>query len=77
MLGTLAEYERELITERLNAGIAAAKVEDTRFGRDYLSILRSLTANSPSSPRREPKAAVPKTPRAWSAGRRGPGRRRS
>ena len=33
MLGTLAEYERELITERVNAGIAAAKAQGTRFGR--------------------------------------------
>lgn len=33
MLATLAEYERELITERVNAGIAAAKHNGTRFGR--------------------------------------------
>lgn len=33
MLATLAEYERELITERVNAGIAAAKANGTRFGR--------------------------------------------
>ena len=33
MLATLAEYERELITERVNAGIAAAKAQGTRFGR--------------------------------------------
>lgn len=33
MLGTLAEYERELITERVNAGIAAARATGTRFGR--------------------------------------------
>ena len=33
MLATLAEYERELITERINAGIAAAKQNGTRFGR--------------------------------------------
>ncbi len=33
MLATLAEYERELITERVNAGIAAAKASGTRFGR--------------------------------------------
>lgn len=32
-LATLAEYERELITERINAGIAAAKANGTRFGR--------------------------------------------
>lgn len=33
MLATLAEYERELVTERVNAGIAAAKQNGTRFGR--------------------------------------------
>ncbi|WP_165165488.1 recombinase family protein [Corynebacterium qintianiae] len=33
MLATLAEYERELITERVNAGIAAARQNGTRFGR--------------------------------------------
>lgn len=33
MLATLAEYERELILERVNAGIAAAKQKGTRFGR--------------------------------------------
>jgi len=33
MLATLAEYERELIVERVNAGIAAARLNGTRFGR--------------------------------------------
>lgn len=33
MLATLAEYERELITERVTAGIAAARANGTRFGR--------------------------------------------
>lgn len=33
MLATLAEYERELIIERVNAGIAAARASGTRFGR--------------------------------------------
>jgi DNA invertase Pin-like site-specific DNA recombinase len=33
MLAALAEYERELIVERVNAGIAAAKQNGTRFGR--------------------------------------------
>ncbi|MBW8174000.1 recombinase family protein [Ornithinimicrobium sp. Arc0846-15] len=33
MLATLAEYERELITERVNAGIAAARAGGTVFGR--------------------------------------------
>ncbi|WP_068484048.1 recombinase family protein [Pseudoclavibacter helvolus] len=33
MLATLAEYERELIVERVNAGIAAARQNGTKFGR--------------------------------------------
>ena len=33
MLATLAEYERELIVERVNAGIATARDRGTRFGR--------------------------------------------
>jgi DNA invertase Pin-like site-specific DNA recombinase len=33
MLATLAEYERDLIVERVNAGIAAARQNGTRFGR--------------------------------------------
>ena len=33
MLGTLAEYERELIVERVNAGIAASRKSGTIFGR--------------------------------------------
>jgi DNA invertase Pin-like site-specific DNA recombinase len=33
MLATLAEYERELIVERVNAGIAASRTAGTRFGR--------------------------------------------
>lgn len=33
MLATLAEYERELIVERVNAGIAVARQNGTRFGR--------------------------------------------
>lgn len=33
MLATLGEYERELIVERVNAGIAAARDRGTRFGR--------------------------------------------
>ena len=33
MLATLAEYERELIVERVNAGISAARERGTRFGR--------------------------------------------
>ena len=33
LLATLAEYERELIVERINAGIAASKQTGTKFGR--------------------------------------------
>jgi DNA invertase Pin-like site-specific DNA recombinase len=33
MLATLAEYERELIVERVKAGLAAARASGTRFGR--------------------------------------------
>lgn len=33
MLATLAEYERELIVERVNAGIAASRDRGVRFGR--------------------------------------------
>lgn len=33
MLATLAEYERELIVERVTAGIAVARENGTRFGR--------------------------------------------
>lgn len=33
MLATLAEYERELIVERVNAGLVAARQNGTRFGR--------------------------------------------
>ncbi len=38
MLATLAEYERELIVERVNAGIAAARQSGTRFGRPPVSL---------------------------------------
>lgn len=33
MLATLAEYERELIIDGVNAGIAVARQNGTRFGR--------------------------------------------
>lgn len=33
LVAALAEYERELIVERVNAGIAAARQNGTRFGR--------------------------------------------
>lgn len=37
MLATLAEYERELIVERVKAGIAVAQESGTRFGRPPLN----------------------------------------
>ncbi|TFC86355.1 recombinase family protein [Cryobacterium sp. TMT4-31] len=54
MLATLAEYERELIVERVTAGIAAARQSGTRFGRplsdpaviaDKLAIATNARAN--------------------------------
>ncbi|GAA3584045.1 recombinase family protein [Klugiella xanthotipulae] len=36
MLATLAEYERELITERVRAGVTAAQAAGTKFGRPPL-----------------------------------------
>lgn len=35
LLATLAEYERELIVERVNAGIAVARRSGVRFGRPH------------------------------------------
>ena len=46
LLAALAEYERELIRERVNAGVAAAKAKGTRFGRtpeDPRSVAAKLT----------------------------------
>jgi DNA invertase Pin-like site-specific DNA recombinase len=42
MLATLAEYERELIVERVRAGVAVAQAAGTRFGRP-LSVCDSLS----------------------------------
>jgi DNA invertase Pin-like site-specific DNA recombinase len=36
LLATLAEYERELITERVRAGVGAAQAAGTKFGRPPL-----------------------------------------
>jgi DNA invertase Pin-like site-specific DNA recombinase len=33
MLGTIAEFERDLINERVREGIAAAKLKGVKFGR--------------------------------------------
>lgn len=67
MLATLAEYERELIVERVNAGIAAARRNGTRFGRP-VSDRTSLRTNwrSPRTPAR--RDAPRKTPPTSSAG---------
>jgi hypothetical protein len=66
MLATLAEYERELIVERVNAGIAAARQSGTRFGRPAVD--PAVITSWPSSPTPARKAAPRKTPAAWSGG---------
>lgn len=38
VLATLAECERELLVERVNAGIAAARESGTRFGRPPVTL---------------------------------------
>ncbi|WP_425351792.1 recombinase family protein [Paeniglutamicibacter terrestris] len=43
-LASLTEYERELIMERVNAGIAAARQSGTRFGRPLSA--PAVTANN-------------------------------
>ena len=69
MLATLAEYEREPITERVNAGTAAARPSGTVFGRppvdpvviaDKLGIVNGRAAES-----RKPKG---RGRRNWSGG---------
>lgn len=57
MLATLAEYERELIVERVNAGIAAARASGTRFGRPC-RILRWSRTSSRSPRTRERVVAL-------------------
>lgn len=52
MLATLAEYERELIVERVNVGIAAARQNGTRFGRPGRH--RGQTRDRPGRPRQRP-----------------------
>ena len=67
MLATLAEYERELIVERVNAGIAAARQNGTRFGRpvsDPIVIADKLAVAQDARRRDAPR----KTPPASSAG---------
>ncbi|SDP64947.1 Resolvase, N terminal domain [Arthrobacter sp. ok909] len=67
MLATLAEYERELIIERVNAGMAAARQNGTHFGRSVSARPSSRTSwRSPRTPARRDEP--PKTPPASSAG---------
>lgn len=59
MLATLAEYERELSVERVNAGIAASRASGTVFGRpasDPTVIAEKLAIVAQS--RREGKTAA-------------------
>ena len=67
MFATLAEYERELIVERVNAGIAAARPNGIRFGGRCPTRTSSRTSwRSPRTPER--KDAPRKTPPTSSAG---------
>jgi len=67
MLATLAEYERELIIERVNAGIAAARQSGTRFGRP-LSDPAVIPTNLRSLRTPARRDAPPKTPPVSLAG---------
>lgn len=63
MLATLAEYERELIVERVNAGIAAARESGTRFGRppvnpDTIAEKLAIVADARSKGRTAAEAAA-------------------
>jgi DNA invertase Pin-like site-specific DNA recombinase len=63
MLATLAEYERELIVERVNAGIAAARESGTRFGRppvnpDVIAVKLAIVADARSRGRTASEAAA-------------------
>ncbi|MBD8101374.1 recombinase family protein [Plantibacter sp. CFBP 8775] len=63
MLATLAEYERELIVERVNAGIAAARESGTRFGRppvnaDIIADKLAIVAEARSRGRTATQAAA-------------------
>lgn len=62
MLATLAEYERELIVERVNAGIAAARQNGVRFGRpvsDPAVIADKLAIAQDAARRGAPQKAPP------------------
>ncbi len=67
MLVTLAEYGRELIVERVNAGIAASRASGTVFGRpvsDPTVIAEKLVIVD--QPRREGKTALKPPSWLWS-----------
>lgn len=63
MLATLAEYKRELIVERVNDGIAAARESGTRFGRppvnpDTIAEKLTIVADARSCGRTAAEAAA-------------------
>ena len=67
MLATAAEYERELIMERVNVGIAIARQSGTRFERplsDPTSSLRSASFLARLERRARPQPRL----RPWSFG---------
>ena len=82
MLATLAEYERELIVERVTAGIAAARQGGTRFGRplsdpaviaDKLAIAADARAKGRTGRRRGPAGRLePRDPLPPPTSVRGP-----
>jgi DNA invertase Pin-like site-specific DNA recombinase len=45
MMGLFAEFERSMIRERVNAGIARAKVDGKHFGRPSMPSLRIASAS--------------------------------
>lgn len=67
MLATLAEYERELIVERVNAGIAAAR-KTGHASAARCPTRRSSRTNSRSLRTPAPKGAPPKMPPVLLAG---------
>lgn len=52
LLGAMAEFERELIRERINAGIAAARKRGQRFGRPkvYVSAMKVRALREAGTP---------------------------
>lgn len=67
MLATLAEYERGLIVERINAGLAASKQNGTRFG--YPAVNSEVVADKLAiATTHEPQDGPPKKQHVSSAG---------